>query len=306
MREENDRERGGYSSGLAIAALAGVASVGQQTRGHISTTRMNLDVLRRILSPGSREYVTMSCTYDAGVEAVRAMKILVVDDDRELSASLRASLEGEGFSVDVASNGESALMIARDISPDLVVLDIDLPVDLMKSGQRMDGISVLRRLREKSDVPVLMLTSTSLDSVKVFTLELGADDCLTKPFNPQELVARIRAILRRSKSASGAEDVLMFGELRIDPGARKAWKNECVIDLTHIEFELLLSLARRPGQVFSREQLLERAWKHARSGSERVVDTHMGNLRQKIEDDSANPVWITTVRGVGYRFEAEA
>ena len=236
---------------------------------------------------------------------MRAMNILIVDDDRELTSSLGSSLEQEGFSVDIARDGESALVIARDISPDLVVLDIDLPVDLMKSGQRMDGISVLRLLREKSDVPVLMLTSTSLDSVKVFTLELGADDYLTKPFNPQELIARIRAILRRNKSASGAEDVLIFGELHIDPGARKVWKNGCVIDLTYIEFELLLTLARRPGQVFSREQLLERAWKHARFGSERVVDTHMGNLRQKIEDDPASPVWITTVRGVGYRFEAE-
>lgn len=231
--------------------------------------------------------------------------ILVVEDDLEDLNTVKSSLLEEGFTVHTAADGLSALATAREHKPDLVVLDIDLPYESSKSEERLDGVRVLQRLREKSDVAILMLTSTTLSSIKILVLEMGADDYLTKPFVPKELVARVNSILRRTMSSEDKNTVpLTFGNLTIDPGARKAFKDGEEIKLTPIEFNLLLTLARRPGQAFSREQLVERVWKGERYGDERLVDSHMSKVRKKVEDDPSKPKLIITVRGTGYRLEA--
>ncbi len=232
-------------------------------------------------------------------------KILVVDDEAGIVSSVRAYLEREGFAVYTAEDGPSALKAARTFSPDLVILDIMLP--------GMDGLEVLRRLRQDrgsgpqvTDVYVIMLTARSDEMDKIIGLTVGADDYLTKPFSPRELVARVKAILRRGRSAGTEEAALVFKRLRIDPGARQAWKDDVPVDLTAIEFNLLSALARHRGRVLSREQLIEQVWGYDYYGDERVVDVHMGRLRKKIEDDPENPSILVTVRGVGYRFEDEA
>lgn len=230
--------------------------------------------------------------------------ILVVEDDAADLEVVKSALTEEGFTVHTAIDGPSALSLAREHEPDLVVLDIDLPYDSSKSGEHLDGVRVLQRLREKSDVATLMLTSTTLSSMKILVLEMGADDYLTKPFVPRELVARVKSILRRTMSSEDEDAApLTFGSLTIDPGARKAFKNGEQIELTPIEFELLLTLARRPGQAFSREQLVEGVWKGEHYGDERLVDSHMSRVRKKVEDDPSKPKLVVTVRGIGYRLE---
>lgn len=185
--------------------------------------------------------------------------------------------------------------MARAFQPDLVVLDIMLP--------GLDGIEVLRRLRQESDVYVLMLTARADEMDKVVSLTVGADDYLVKPFSPRELVARVKAILRRGRGASLQGATLVFSRLRIDPEARWAWKDGEQVELTPIEFDLLHALARHAGRVLSREQLIEHVWGHDYYGDERVVDVHVGRLRKKVEDDPDNPTLIVTARGAGYRFE---
>lgn len=222
-------------------------------------------------------------------------KILVVDDEPTIVRTVRAYLEQEGFAVQTAASGPAALQAARALRPDLIVLDIMLP--------GMDGIEVLRRLRQDSDVYVLMLTARAEETDKVVGLTVGADDYLTKPLSPRELVARIKAILRRGRGGGAAEPVLAFRRLRIDPDARQVWKDGEAVELTPIEFELLEALARHRGRVLSREQLIEQVWGYDYYGDERVVDVHLGRLRKKVEDDPASPTLIVTVRGAGYRFE---
>ena len=230
--------------------------------------------------------------------------ILVVDDDPEILDIVHSALTEDGFNVYTATDGRSALASAQEHEPDLVVLDIDLPYESSKSEERLDGVRVLQRLREKSDVATLMLTSTTLSSMKILVLEMGADDYLTKPFVPKELVARVKSILRRTMSPQDEDAApLTFGDLTIDPGGRKVFKGGEPIELTPIEFELLLTLARRPGQAFSREQLVEHVWKGEHHGDERLVDSHMSRVRRKVEDDPSKPKLVTTVRGIGYRLE---
>ncbi len=223
-------------------------------------------------------------------------KILVVDDEPAIVNTVRAYLEPEGYTVYTAADGTSALKAARTFAPDLIILDIMLP--------GLDGLEVLRRLWQESNVYILMLTARAEEVDKVVGLSVGADDYLTKPFSPRELLARVKAILRRARAA-GDNPVLRFRRLRIDPAARQAWKDEQLLELTPIEFDLLLALARHRGRVLSREQLIEQVWGNDYYGDERVADVHIGRLRKKVEDDAAAPALVVTARGAGYRFEDE-
>ena len=224
-----------------------------------------------------------------------AHKILVVDDELTLLNAVRAYLEQEGFDVQTATDGRTALQAARAFRPDLVVLDIMLPA--------IDGLEVLRQLRHSSNVYVIMLTAKADEADKVIGLGMGADDYVTKPFSPRELVARIKAALRRLGGQSGGQTEYAFRRLRLDVGARIASKDGRPLDLTPIEFDLLHVLMRHPGRVLTREQLIEQVWGYDYYGDDRVVDVHIGRLRKKIEDDPAQPTLITTVWATGYRFE---
>jgi two-component system alkaline phosphatase synthesis response regulator PhoP len=223
-----------------------------------------------------------------------AHKILVVDDEVTLLNTVRAYLEQEGYTVQTATNGRSALYLFRDFQPDLVVLDIMLP--------EIDGLEVLRQLRQSSDVYVIMLTAKADETDKVIGLGLGADDYVTKPFSPRELVARIKASLRRLGGGSARKE-LVSAHLRLDEEARLAWKEGQPLDLTPIEFDLLQMLMRHHGRALSREQLIEQVWGHDYYGDDRVVDVHIGRLRKKIEADASDPRLIVTVWGAGYRLE---
>lgn len=226
-----------------------------------------------------------------------AVRILIVDDEKTLLDNMQAYLAQEGYSTQIAMDGHTALKIARTFRPDLIVLDILLP--------GMDGLEVLRLLRQESDVYVLMLTAKADETDKIIGLTVGADDYMTKPFSPRELVARIKAILRRGRSVEGGENILLFQRLRIDPEARQVWKEGQLVGLTPIEFDLLHALAKHPRRVLSREQLIEQVWGYDYYGDERVVDVHIGRLRKKIEEDAEDPRFIVTVRAAGYRFEGE-
>ena len=223
-------------------------------------------------------------------------KILVIDDEQSILDLVTAYLRKEGYQVYTAMDGPSGLKAARTFKPDLIVLDIMLP--------GMDGLELLSRLRRESEVYVLMLTAKSEETDKIVGLSVGADDYLTKPFSPRELVARVKAALRRLRVGSGTGEAatLTFRHLRIDVGRRQVWVDERPVALTPIEFDLLKTLAEHRGLVLSREQLLEQVWGHDFYGEERVVDVHIGHIRQKLGDER----FIVTVRGVGYRFEDEA
>jgi two-component system alkaline phosphatase synthesis response regulator PhoP len=223
-------------------------------------------------------------------------KILVVDDEPSILNIISAYLKPEGYEIITAADGEAALKAAQTFNPTLVILDIMLP--------GMDGIEVLTRLRRESDVYVIMLTAKTEEMDKIIGLSVGADDYMTKPFSPRELTARVKAALRRinaisAKAVLGA--ALVFRNLRIDIEGRKVFANDRPVELTAIEFDLLLALAENRGRVLTREQLLEKIWGGAYFGEIRVVDVHLGHIRQKLGRDDL----ITTVRGVGYRFEDE-
>jgi two-component system alkaline phosphatase synthesis response regulator PhoP len=223
-------------------------------------------------------------------------KILVVDDEPSIVNLVSAYLKPEGYEVVTASDGPSGLKAAQTFRPDLVVLDVMLP--------GMDGVEVLSRLRRDSDVYVILLTARTEEVDKLIGLSVGADDYVTKPFSPRELVARIKAALRRLKKTpgGGAEpDIFSFQHVRIDAGARQVTVDDQPVDLTAIEFDLLRALAENRGRVLTREQLLEKVWGGTYYGEMRVVDVHLGHVRQKL----GNPDLISTVRGVGYRFEDE-
>jgi DNA-binding response OmpR family regulator len=237
------------------------------------------------------------------VTATAKTRILVVDDDRKLLLSVKAHLEKLGHEVTTAEDGTTALRLADSAAPDLVVLDINLAQSTVTHNLSVDGIEVLRRLRESGSVPVLMLSATNISAVKVMALSIGADDYVSKPFELQELSARIDAILRRSGPETAAERILNFRRLRLDPGERRVWKNGEAVELTGIEFDILYALARRPEHVFTREKLIEHAWKDNSFCVPKAVDVHIGHIRKKIEDDPARPTLIVTVRGTGYRFE---
>lgn len=220
-------------------------------------------------------------------------KILLVDDERSILDLVTAYLKPEGYQVYTATDGPSALKAARAFKPDLIVLDIMLP--------GMDGVEVLSQLRRESGVYVILLTAKAEETDKIVGLSVGADDYLTKPFSPRELVARIKAALRRLRSGQAlpAQAVLAFPHVRIDTGSRKVFVNERPVELTSVEFELLRVLAEHAGRVLSREQLLEKVWGYDYYGEIRVVDVHIGHIRRKL----GNEGFIATVRGAGYRFE---
>jgi len=228
--------------------------------------------------------------------AAPRVRALVVDDEPALVRVVAAYLAQEGFDVVTASDGSEALRLARETEPDVVVLDVMMP--------GIDGIEVCRRLRTFSDAYVIMLTARVEEIDTLVGLSVGADDYLTKPFSARVLVARIRSLLRRPRpgiDAAGTTPVRRFGVLTIDPEAREAWLDGRSIDLTRTEFDLLETLSSRPRTAFTRAQLIERVWGAGWFGDERLVDIHLGHVRRKLDDDVADPRYVRTIRGVGYR-----
>ena len=221
-------------------------------------------------------------------------KILVVDDEKKIVDIVKAYLERDGYKVIVAYDGRLALHMARSESPDLIVLDLMLP--------EVSGWDVCRTLRTESNVPIIMLTARDDDSDKIVGLELGADDYVVKPFNPKELVSRVRAVLRRAESTAVKAKRIEFADLSIDLERHEVRRGERLVELTLTEFELLRVLAEAPGRVYSRMQLLDKAQGGAYEGYERTIDSHIKNLRKKVETDPEHPRYVITVRGVGYKF----
>lgn len=226
-------------------------------------------------------------------------KILVVDDETNLRRLVGSYLRAEGYEVAEAADGAEAIESVRRRHPDLVVLDVRMP--------GMDGIDALREIRTFSEVFVIMLTARAEEADKVIGLSVGADDYLTKPFSPRELVARVKAVLRRSRGdrRGGGDEELAFPGVTIDLARRTVISEDSPREVTTLEFDLLAALASQPGRVFSRRQLLEAVWGWDFVGDERVVDVHIRNLRQALGDSATDPVVIGTVRGVGYRFLPE-
>lgn len=225
------------------------------------------------------------------------MTILIVDDEEPIQELLRFNLENEGYSVLTAFDGPVALKMIEEKRPDLLVLDVMLP--------GMDGLEVCSQLRQNPkfrDLPVIMLTAKGEEIDKVLGLELGADDYLTKPFSPRELLARIRARLRRIKPQT-VENEIIRGDLKIDLNRFQVSVRGEEVELTPKEFELLRVLAAHPGKVYSRDELLERIWGYEYAGDTRTVDVHVRHLRQKVERDPSNPEYIETLRGIGYRLK---
>ena len=224
-------------------------------------------------------------------------KILVVDDDPKTAELLRLYLDREGYQALVAHDGRQALDLARQRRPDLIVLDLMLPM--------VDGLDVCRILRAESRVPIIMLTAKTTEDDKLLGLDLGADDYVTKPFSPREVVARVRAVLRRVDATDQAPRAARFGELAVDFASHSARLGGAPLHLTPKEFKLLETLVRQPGRAFSRLELLEQVFGFDYEGLERTVDVHVMNLRKKIESDPAQPIYILTVYGVGYKFAEE-
>ncbi|MCM3730994.1 response regulator transcription factor [Fictibacillus nanhaiensis] len=232
-----------------------------------------------------------------------SQKLLVVEDEISISTLLQFNLEQAGFQVVTAMDGKSGLKKAESVVPDLIILDLMLP--------EMDGLEVCKELRlKKLNIPILMLTAKDDEFDKVLGLELGADDYMTKPFSPREVVARVKAILRRT-AAAGTEfekqkeevEHLRIGEVDIYPENYEAYFKEKALELTPKEFELLVYLARHKGRVLSREQLLSAVWNYDFVGDTRIVDVHISHLREKIEANTRKPIYIKTIRGLGYKLE---
>lgn len=222
-------------------------------------------------------------------------KILVVDDERKIVQLVKAYLEQAGFAVVTAYDGQQALTVFRHEHPSLVILDLMLP--------GIDGLDVARTMRRESNVPIIMLTARIEEADRLIGLELGADDYITKPFSPREVVARVRAVLRRTEAQPVASETISAGDVVINLTQHTVQVAGQPVDLTPTEFELLAAMARQPGRVFTRLQLLEQVLGDAYEGYERTIDAHIKNLRQKIEPDSRHPRYIQTVYGVGYKFE---
>jgi DNA-binding response OmpR family regulator len=220
--------------------------------------------------------------------------ILIIEDEPKICKLARDYLDQSSYRTLVAAEGDTGLAMARREHPDLIVLDLMLP--------GMDGLDVCRALRRESDVPIIMLTARSEEADRLIGLELGADDYITKPFSPRELVARVRALLRRAKGTVYQSGVIRAGDLTIDIDAHRVTRGEDVIHLTRFEFNLLRALAQNPGQMYSRAQLLEKLHGVAYNGYDRSIDAHIKNLRRKIEVDPADPKYILTIYGIGYKF----
>jgi DNA-binding response OmpR family regulator len=226
-----------------------------------------------------------------------SQRILVVEDDARIADVIVKNLEAAGYECRLSADGGSALADLAQLRPALVMLDLGLP--------GIDGLEVTRRIRRDSDVPILMVTARSGESDKLLGLEIGADDYITKPFSVAELVARVRALLRRSSGAL-TERVLELGDLRVDPGRRTVERGGESIALTTLEFDLLYFLVSRPGRVFSREALMEHVWGSDRVVDDRSIDSLVSRLRRKLEPDLAKPRYLQTVWGAGYRFTEPA
>jgi DNA-binding response OmpR family regulator len=219
--------------------------------------------------------------------------VLVVDDELKIARLIRDYLEQAGFVVATASDGKGAIALARQLKPDLIVLDLGLP--------NLDGLDVIRALRMGSNVPVVVVTARADEADRVVGLELGADDYVVKPFSPKELVARVRAVLRRTEAARLGAEIIRTGDLTFDIPRREVWLNGKTIVLTATEFDLLHALARQPGRVFTRGQLLEAIHGVAFESYERAIDAHVKNIRRKLEPEPQRPRFLLTVHGVGYR-----
>lgn len=225
--------------------------------------------------------------------------ILVIDDEDSILTVVEAYLKGDGNTIHRAHDGVQGLAAFRRYTPDLVILDIMLP--------EMDGIEVLQQIRRESDVYVMMLTAKTEEFDRVLGLTVGADDYLTKPFSPRELVARVKAILRRGRNTiQDDKHIFTFKHLKIDTGRHEVERDGQKIELTALEFKLLATLVTYAGMVLSREQLLERVWGYDFYGEDRVVDVHIGHIRQKLEIDPSDPQFVITIRGVGYKFADES
>lgn len=224
-------------------------------------------------------------------------RILVVDDEEMIVRTVKAYLDQEGFKTYTAYDGEEALRAFNEKGPDLIVLDLMLP--------KMSGLEVTKKIRSTSSVPIIMLTAKASEADRVVGLELGADDYVVKPFSPRELVARVRAVLRRIDGETGASERIVSGKMEIDLRSREVAVDGKPIELTPTEFDLLSYLAHHPGQVFTRLQLLREVQGYTYDAFARTIDTHVKNLRHKIEEDPKAPKYILTVHGVGYRFTRE-
>ena len=227
-------------------------------------------------------------------------KILVVDDEAVLVKGIRFNLQQEGYQVETGSDGEQAVELAREGSFDLIILDLMMP--------KIDGLQACMRIREFSDVPIIMLTAKGEDSDKLMGFACGADDYVTKPFNILEMKARVRALLRRTAAAAVKQQEtgeLTVGHIHLDPAERSAWKDGAPVELTAKEFDLMELLMRNPGRVYSRENLLNVVWGYEYVGDYRTVDVHIRRLREKLELDPANPEYIRTKWGVGYYLSSQ-
>ena len=221
-------------------------------------------------------------------------KILLVDDEPKILQLARDYIESAGFAVLAASNGRAALDAFRSGQPDLIVLDLGLP--------ELDGLDVTRAVRKDSNVPIIMLTARGEESDRLVGLELGADDYIVKPFSPKELVARVRAVLRRAENSNTQTDRIRVADLSLDVPRMKVTVNDRAVEMTATEFQLLATLARQPGRIFTRAQLLDAVRGVAFESYERAIDSHIKNIRRKIEPDPRAPRYVLTVYGVGYKF----
>jgi DNA-binding response OmpR family regulator len=229
------------------------------------------------------------------------LRALVVEDEPSLARVLASYLEREGFETALAHDGLQAVLSARDLDPDVVVLDLGLP--------RLDGVEVCRQIRTFSDAYVVMLTARSEEVDTLIGLSVGADDYITKPFSPRELMARIQAMLRRPRAPRDVQDQhqdLRFGDLRVDVQGRDVWLAGEPVALTRTEFDLLAALAERPRMAFSRRQLIDHVWGQTWVGDEHLVDVHIGHLRRKLGEDATEGRFVRTVRGIGYRMGSGA
>ncbi|ASQ50396.1 response regulator transcription factor [Staphylococcus pseudintermedius] len=230
-----------------------------------------------------------------------AQRVLVVDDEQSIVTLLKYNLEQSGYVVEVAQDGEEALQKEKETKPDLIVLDVMLP--------KKDGIEVCKTIRsDKNQVPILMLTAKDDEFDRVLGLELGADDYMTKPFSPREVVARVKAILRRSSLVNHVQkeeedEDIVIGSIRIRPDFFEVYRNDELLELTPKEFELLLYLVERQGRVITREHMLNSVWNYEFAGDSRIVDVHISHLRDKLEENPKQPQFIKTVRGLGYKLE---
>jgi DNA-binding response OmpR family regulator len=230
------------------------------------------------------------------MNSVAPARILVVDDEENIRSLVETYLKNDGYDVVTAATGEDAVEKVASAAPDLVILDVRLP--------GIDGFEVLRRIRKQSDVFVIMLTARADELDTLVGLEVGADDYVTKPFSPRELVARVRAMLRRTRGEPRVDQALQFEGLSVDEARREVLVDASPAPLTALEFDLLCALASAPGRVFTRRQLIERVWGWDFYGDERVVDVHVRNLRKALSDPADSPRFISTVRGVGYKLTA--